>query len=80
MPQLSRPNWLSTAFNPADGQTGLSEEIDAGLFESDGLLAQVQADLDAFFWHSHSLTHLARDNLGKSDCDIEDAGQSRVYQ
>eukprot|EP00903_Cladosiphon_okamuranus_P009435 g8995.t1 len=78
VPQISLPNWLSTTFNPADGQTGVQEEIDAGLFESDDLLAQVQADLDAFFWQSHSLTHLSRDNLGKNDCDIEDGGNVQL--
>lgn len=53
----------------------MRDEIDSGLFESDDLLVQIQADLDAFYWQSHSLTHLARDNTGKDDCDIEDQGQ-----
>ena len=53
----------------------MQAEIDSGLFASDDLLARVQADLDAFYWQSHTLSHLARDNLGKNDCDSEDAGQ-----
>lgn len=75
LPQMTLPNWLSTAFNPADGQTGMQAEIESGLFATDDLLARVQADLDAFFWQSHTLSHLTRDNLGKNDCDSEDAGQ-----
>ncbi|CAN0561855.1 unnamed protein product [Ectocarpus sp. 12 AP-2014] len=74
IPQISDPNWLSIQFNPAAGEQGMQDDYDAGLFASDDLLARVQADLDAFFWQSHTLTHLSRDNLGKSDCDIEDGG------
>ena len=76
IPQVSLPNWLSTTFNPATGQTGMKAEYDSGLYASDDLLARVQADLDGFYWQSHTLSHLSRDNLGKNDCDIEDGGQS----
>lgn len=75
IPQVSLPNWLSTTFNPAPGQTGIKAEYDSGLYASDDLLARVQADLGAFYWQSHTLSHLSRDNLGKNDCDIEDGGQ-----
>lgn len=75
IPQISDPNWLSTQFNPADGELGMQDDYDAGLFDSDDLLARVQADLNAFFWQSHTMTHLSRDNLGKNDCDIEDGGE-----
>lgn len=67
-------NWLSLAFNPATGVGGMAEDVTAGLFAGDDLLARVQADLGAFYWQSHTLTHLARDNLGVNDCDIEDGG------
>lgn len=53
----------------------MKEDYEAGLFASDDLLARAQADLDAFYWQSHTMTHLARDNLGKNDCDIEDGGK-----
>ena len=56
----------------------MQAEYDAGLYASDDLLARVQADLDAFYWQSHTLSHLSRDNLGKNDCDIEDGGQSTI--
>lgn len=54
----------------------MQEEYASGLYASDDLLARVQADLDAFYWQSHTLTHLSRDNLGKNDCDIEDGGKA----
>ncbi|CAN0017372.1 unnamed protein product, partial [Ectocarpus sp. 13 AM-2016] len=78
IPQISDPNWLSIQFNPANGELGMQDDYDAGLFDSDDLLARVQADLDAFFWQSHTMTHLSRDNLGKNDCDIEDGGNARL--
>ena len=53
----------------------MAADIDAGLFNGDDLLARVQLDLGAFYWQSHTLTHLARDNLGTNDCDIEDGGE-----
>lgn len=75
IPQVTFPDWLSTTFNPADGQPGMATDIDAGVFASDDLLARVQADLDAFYWQSHTFSHLARDNLGLNDCRAEDAGE-----
>lgn len=68
-------NWLSRAFNPVTGVNGMAEDEVNGAFNSDDLLARVQADLGAFYWQSHTLTHLARDNLGANDCDIEDGGE-----
>lgn len=53
----------------------MQADYDAGLFSSDDLLARVQAGLSNFYWQSHTLTHLARDNLGVNDCDIEDGGE-----
>lgn len=52
----------------------MKEDYAAGKFAADDLLARSLADMDAFFWQSHTLTHLARDNLGKNDCDSEDTG------
>ena len=53
----------------------MAQDIESGLFEKDDLLARVQADLDAFYWQSHTFSHLARDNLGLNDCRTEDAGE-----
>lgn len=75
MTQQLGVNWLSRAFNPADGVNGMAEDIAANKFTGDDLLDRVQADLDAFYWQSHTLSHLGRDNLGANDCDIEDAGE-----
>lgn len=57
------------------GVTGMQAEFAAGGWVSDDLLAATVADLGAFYWQSHTLTHLARDNLGAADCDIEDGGE-----
>lgn len=67
-------DWLSLAFNPAAGVAGMEQDIIDGKFAGDDLLARVQADLNAFYWQSHTLTHLARDNIGANDCAIEDGG------
>lgn len=72
-------DWLSLAFNPAEGVPGMAEDEAAGKFAGDDLLAQVRSDFDAFYWQSHTLTHLARDNLGANDCDIEDGGGFRRF-
>lgn len=69
-PQLL-PDWLGF------GVTGMQTEFAAGGWSSDDLLAATLADLDAFYWQSHTLTHLARDNLGVADCDTEDGGEKR---
>lgn len=53
----------------------MAEDIAANKFTGDDLLDRVQADLDAFYWQSHTLSHLGRDNLGANDCDIEDGGE-----
>lgn len=75
IPQITRLDWLSTTFNPADGVDGIAADIDAGLFAADDLLVYVQNNLDAFYWQSHSFSHLARDDLGVNDCLAEDAGK-----
>lgn len=76
--QVTFPDWLSTTFSPADGQRGMADDIASGLFEADDLLARVQADLDAFYWQSHTFSHLSRDNLGLNDCRAEDAGERQT--
>ena len=69
--------WLSRAFSPPAGTRGMKEDFDEGLWVGDDLLAWVTANLDKFYWQSHTLTHLIRDNLGAEDCAIEDGGEAR---
>lgn len=41
----------------------------------------LEASLDTkndFFWHSHTLSHQARDNLGEVDCESEDGGKNSM--
>ncbi|CAM9973823.1 unnamed protein product, partial [Pylaiella littoralis] len=78
IPQVSYIDWLSTTFNPADQQPGMATDVAAGLFAADDLLAHAQANLDAFYWQSHTLSHLARDDLGLNDCLSEDAGNVQM--
>lgn len=66
-PQLP-VNWLATAV------AGMTAEFNAGSWASDDLLVWVLANLSSFWWQSHTLSHLARDNLGESDCAAEDGG------
>lgn len=54
---------------------GMTAEYEAGSWAADDLLTWVVANKDSFWWQSHTLSHLARDNLGTSDCEIEDSGR-----
>lgn len=63
-----------------------SEERLAGLqaaFESeswrekDDLLDASLELVKDFHWQSHTMSHLARDNLGETDCIMEDGGEER---
>lgn len=54
---------------------GMKAEFDSGEWASDDLLSWVLDNMESFWWQSHTLAHLARDNLGQSDCDIEDGGE-----
>eukprot|EP00904_Undaria_pinnatifida_P003100 jgi/Undpi1/12791/HiC_scaffold_7.g02458.m1 len=53
-------------------------EYASGDWDSDDLLEWCVNNKDAFWWQSHTLTHLARDNLGESDCSIEDGGNAQI--
>ena len=53
----------------------MTSEYNNGDWDSDDLLKWVVNNKEVFWWQSHTLTHLARDNLGKSDCAIEDGGK-----
>ncbi|CAM9819067.1 unnamed protein product, partial [Scytosiphon promiscuus] len=76
IPQVTKLDWLSTTFNPAEGVAGIANDID--LFATDQLLVHVQENLDAFYWQSHTFSHLARDDLGFNDCLAEDAGNVQI--
>lgn len=68
-PQLPE-GWLATAV------PGMTAEFNSGAWAADGLLGWVLSNLGTFWWQSHTLSHLARDDLGASDCAIEDGGES----
>lgn len=78
--QVTKVDWLSTTFNPAEGEAGMADDIDDQLFTVDDLLVHVQENLDAFYWQSHTFSHLARDDLGVNDCLAEDAGEKTVKE
>lgn len=67
-PQLPT-DWLASAV------PGMTSEYASGDWDSDDLLGWCVSNKEAFWWQSHTLTHLARDNLGVSDCTIEDGGK-----
>lgn len=69
MPQLP-VNWL------ANSVPGMEIEFPTWR-ANDDLLDSTLDLLDKFHWQSHTYSHLARDNLGRSDCDIEDGGEWR---
>lgn len=63
--------WLSTAV------PGMKAEMAAGNWSSDDLLEWVLSNKGDFWWQSHTMSHLSRDNLGQSDCEIEDGGSAQ---
>lgn len=67
-------SWLETAV------PGMTAEFNSGAWASDTLLSWVLDNLDKFWWQSHTLSHLARDNLGQSDCSIEDGGECKALE
>lgn len=66
---------LPTTWFSQDTVDGMAAEFAAGSWDVDALLTAVIGSLDDFYWQSHSLCHLARDNLAESDCDAEDGGE-----
>ncbi|CAM9244706.1 unnamed protein product [Choristocarpus tenellus] len=71
-----------TGISPIHGTTwlsgavpGMAADFAAGLWSSDDLMtATLTTVKDKFYWQSHTMSHLSRDNLGASDCQIEDEG------
>eukprot|EP00904_Undaria_pinnatifida_P011670 jgi/Undpi1/7633/HiC_scaffold_23.g10106.m1 len=66
------------AFSPPAGTRGMREDYEEGLWAGDDLLEWVTSNLDKFYWQSHTLTHIIRDNLGAADCAIEDSGNAQM--
>lgn len=54
---------------------GLELEFETGLWASDDLLEAAMELKADFYWQSHTLAHLARDDLSESDCNTEDGGK-----
>lgn len=72
MPQLP-VNWLAISV------AGMEAEFQSWRAKDDLLDATLSDEiLSKFHWQSHTYSHLARDNLGQSDCNIEDAGEDIV--
>lgn len=70
---MTPANWWSE-----DTLAGLEEEFSSesgGWTEKDDLLKASLELLDSFHWQSHTMSHLARDNLGETDCIMEDGGE-----
>lgn len=73
-PTKTPEDWFNTVT-----MEGLTAEFDSWK-ENDDLL-QASLDMkDEFFWHSHTLSHQARDNLGQVDCESEDGGKNNTRQ
>lgn len=55
---------------------GMRAEFDSGKWkEKDDLLEASLEMVDDFHWQSHTMSHLARDDLGVTDCNAEDGGK-----
>lgn len=57
----------------------MTAEFNSGAWDTDDLLVKSLELKDKFYWQSHTLSHLSRDNLGQSDCDTEDGGKACMY-
>lgn len=67
---VSPANWWSQS-----NLDGMKAEFDGDLWASDDLLAASLEMKDDYHWQSHTMSHLARDNLGEDDCVMEDGGK-----
>ncbi|CAM9922367.1 unnamed protein product, partial [Scytosiphon promiscuus] len=70
---ISPANWWSQSrFD------GMKAEFEDGLWATDDLLNASLALKDDFHWQSHTMSHLARDNLGEEDCVMEDGANAWI--
>lgn len=67
---------LPTTWYSQETIDGLKEEFESGLWDTDTLLMATISSMDDLYLQSHTVSHLARDNLGVSDCETEDGGES----
>ena len=72
LPDIHPVNWLS------DSISGMQSDFTNGLWDSDDLLGWFLDNMGVFHMQGHSLTHMARDNLGTNDCKIEDTGNTQI--
>lgn len=75
MDDIHLRSWLSQETLDAMADEFGSEYDSVNWRTKDPLLAKTIDLKEHFFWQSHTLSHLARDNLGLSDCYTEDTGK-----
>ena len=56
----------------------MKDEFDNGVWDSDLLLEWFLTNHDDVYMQGHTLSHVARDNLGVSDCSVEDIGNVQI--
>ena len=57
---------------------GLTSEFNSGGWNSDDLLDYTVSNTNKFWWQSHGLAHMLRDDLLSEDCFIEDRGTTEI--
>jgi len=72
LPPAHSTTWLQTAV------TGMKTEFDSGMWSSDLLLKWFLDNDDKVYMQGHTLSHVDRDNLGVSDCSVEDIGNVQI--
>lgn len=75
MDDIHPRSWLSQGTIDAMAEEFSSSDSNVNWKANDLLLAESITLQEDFFWQSHTLSHLARDNLGLSDCYTEDTGE-----
>lgn len=70
---MTPPSWWSE-----DRLAGLTDSFTSeNWVEKDDLLKASLELVERFHWQSHTMSHLARDNLGETDCIMEDGGEEQ---
>ena len=72
LPPAHDPAWLQTAV------PGMKTEFDAGLWDSDTLLTWFLDNHADVYMQGHTISHVDRDNIGVSDCSVEDIGNVQI--
>lgn len=79
MDDIHSRTWLSQGTIDAMTEEFSSSDSTKNWKANDLLLAETITLKEEFFWQSHTLSHLARDDLGLSDCYTEDTGKIYTY-